>query len=172
MTRPQAYTQALADSICRRIIGGEALNHICDEEGMPSVTTIHHWRHDNAAFAEQYAKAREYQADTLFDEILEIADTPQLGKRTETGGKYGTKVIEGDMTEHRKLRIQARQWILPRLSKRMQDKAMLDHTSSDGSMTPMTDEAAAARLTAIHKAALAKVAAMKKGQVDDGSDLV
>lgn len=174
MGKPTIFNQDLADEICRRIIGGETLKAICDEAGMPHNATVQNWRHKNLAFNDQYASAREMQAETIFDEILEIADNTEIGTRTVISDDE-TKTYEGDMVEHRKLRIQARQWMLPRLSKKMTDKAQLDHTSSDGSMSPMSDEAKDARLTAIHQAAKKRVAASRKSDEgfvgDDGSDL-
>lgn len=172
MAKPTFYSQALADSICRRIIGGESLRAICNEDGMPATSSVQQWRAENAAFNEQYTKARQWQAETLFDEILEIADNTQEGVSIKENDD-GYEVKTSDMLGHRELRIKTRQWILPRIDpKKYGDKAQVDHTSSDGTMTPMSEEAVATRLTAIHKAAMAKVAAKNKRAVDDGSDLV
>lgn len=167
------FNQTIADEICRRIISGETLKTICDEDGMPSAPTVQNWRHKNIAFNEQYADAREFQAETIFDQMLEIADTPCEGERV-TEDHNGTKTVTEDMLGHRELQIKTRQWMLPRMSKKMTDKAQLDHTSSDGSMSPMTDEAVAARLNAIQQSIIKRLAAKKQPEGfigDDGSDL-
>lgn len=172
MAKATTFTQDIADHICRRIIGGETLRAICNEDGMPTTATVQNWRHDNSAFNEQYTRARQWQAETLFDEMLEIADSTEAGEKIEESDE-GYKTTTADMLGHRELKIKTRQWILPRIDpKKYSEKAQLDHTSSDGTMTPMSEEAVAARLSAIHKAALAKVAAKKKASEDDGSDLV
>ena len=41
---------------------------------MPGASTVFRWLAENAEFREQYAHAREQQADTLADEIISIAD--------------------------------------------------------------------------------------------------
>ena len=177
MARPTIFNQELADEICRRVISGEILRAICNENHMPSVSTVMGWRHTNPNFKAQYAQAREFQAETIFDEILEIADTPEEGTRTVEDDK-GVKVYTGDMLAHRELRIKTRQYILPRINKMMSEKAVLDHTSSDGSMSPLMDEQKAARIAAIYMAAerkrLAAEAALDSDSPEfyDASDLV
>lgn len=174
MAKPfTSYNQDTADLICRRLVGGETLKDICEELGMPSCSTVQVWRHTNEGFAVQYAKARESQAETIFDQMLEIADNPLIGERV-TEDHNGTKTVTEDMLGHRELQIKTRQWILPRLSKKMLDKAQLDHTSSDGSMATISDEAKLARINEIIAAAEKRLA-LKKGNQgfvgDDGSDL-
>lgn len=142
---------------------------------MPSTGVVQAWRFANDAFNAQYSKAREFQAETLFDEILEIADTVEEGTRVVETDK-GQTIHHGDMIEHRKLRIQARQWMLPRINRKMTDKSQVDHVSSDGSIEAMTEEAKALRLTAIHQEAMRRLQLSKaqanNDKVDDGSDLV
>ena len=69
------YTDAIADEILSRMTGGESLKSICRSPGMPSSSTVCGWVADvrHAAFADRYARARERQADVLFDELDEIA---------------------------------------------------------------------------------------------------
>lgn len=67
------FSQALFDQICERIADGESLRSICASEGMPTKSNVFRWLADPAA-ADQYARAREAQADTLVDDILSIAD--------------------------------------------------------------------------------------------------
>ena len=67
-------------------------------------------------FVELHARARDAYADVKFDEILHIADTPLLGKKTVTKADGGKEIIEGDMIEHRRLQIDARKWVLARLA--------------------------------------------------------
>lgn len=56
-----AYTEALLDTICERVLLGESLRSICQEEGgMPDEATASRWL--------------EVQADTLMDEAMDLAD--------------------------------------------------------------------------------------------------
>src|SRR5690242_3251509 len=68
------FTQQVADRICEELANGSSLRSICLADDMPSVSTVCRWLSENAQFREQYAYAREAQADTLADEILDIAD--------------------------------------------------------------------------------------------------
>ena len=74
MARITVYTQSMADEICRRVAGGERLRAICEEEGMPTFGTVMTWRHSRRDFASMYDVARASQAETLFEEIIDISD--------------------------------------------------------------------------------------------------
>ena len=109
MGRPSDYTVEIATQICERIADGESLRKICRDESMPSKGTIMRWLEASGAFQDQYARAREMQADTLADEIIEIADTIEIGVTTETT-ENGVKTVRGDMVQHRRLRVESRKW--------------------------------------------------------------
>lgn len=124
-----SYTDEIADVICERIANGESLKAICAEDGMPSQSMVFRWLADPAKeeFRERYARARESQADALFDEILSIADTPVMGEKTKTDADGNTEVMTGDMIEHRKLQIDARKWLAGKLRpKKYGDKLELE----------------------------------------------
>ncbi len=72
--RPSLFSQELADAICESLIEGKSLRTICRNEAMPAAGTVCRWLSQDEKFREQYARAREAQADTLADEALEIAD--------------------------------------------------------------------------------------------------
>lgn len=175
MTKPTIYSQAMADEVCRRLIGGESLTAICDEQGMPSKSTVFYWRHSNEQFRKQYDTAREAQAEAIFTEILDIADdgTNDWVEREFQNGNTAI-VLNKEAVQRSNLRVNARQYVLEKLSpKRFGPKSQLDLTSSDGSMSPMSDEAKAARLNAIHQQALARLGKKPaEPDEDDGSDLV
>lgn len=166
------FSQAIADEICRRLICGEYLKDICNEDGMPSVGNVYYWRHTNDIFRAQYEGARQAQAEAIFDEILDIADD-KSDDWIQT--KFGPK-FNKEAAARSRIRIHARENMIGRLNpKRFGEKSQLDITSSDGSMSPatMSDEAKAARIKAIYDAAKQrKDEAAKIKPVDDGSDLV
>ena len=71
-------------------------------------------------FAEQYARAREVQAETLADEIVSIADE------------------DGD-PQRQRLRVDARKWVASKLKpKRYGDKVTNEHTGADGGPVALT----------------------------------
>lgn len=94
------FTQSVADTICEKLADGQSLRSICREDEMPATSTVCKWLSLLPAFAEQYARAREMQADALADEITDIADN-----------------IEGDPQRDR-LRVDARKWAASKLKPR------------------------------------------------------
>lgn len=120
--RPSKFSQELAEKICEQIAHGKSLRAVCAEDDMPSATTVFKWLNENQDFSEQYARARDRQADHYFEEIVEIADS-----------------VEADSAAVAKARLQvdARKWTLSKLApKKYGEKTELDVKSSDGSMTP------------------------------------
>lgn len=62
------------DRICEEIAEGHSLRSICSASNMPAKSTVFRLLAVDAEFRDRYARAREAQADHLFDEIMEIAD--------------------------------------------------------------------------------------------------
>lgn len=60
--------------ICQQIALGRSLVKICEEPDMPSYWTVMQWRAKEAEFSQNYARAREDQADFYAEEIIDIAD--------------------------------------------------------------------------------------------------
>lgn len=129
--RPSEFSQAVADEICERLAKGESLRSITSanrDDFMPGQTTVYRWLDENEAFRKQYARARELQADHFVEEIIEIADQPNV--RTNAEGE----VVASDPQRDR-LRVDVRKWVASKLApKKYGDK--LDLSSSDGTMSP------------------------------------
>lgn len=71
--RPSTYSAKSASQICDRLAEGSSLRSICRDTDMPSCSTVFQWLSKNPKFSEQYARAREAQADAIADECLDIA---------------------------------------------------------------------------------------------------
>lgn len=130
MARPSDYTDELACDICGKISEGQSLRKICAAKGMPDRTTVFRWLDKDMAFRDQYARAREAQTEFWAHEIIEIADTPLEGQRTEEGtnadGEPFSKTVREDMLGHRRLQIDARKWLMSKLApKKYGDKLEL-----------------------------------------------
>ena len=124
--RPSIFTDELAADICRRLSLGERARQICRDDRMHVKTTLMKWltEPDKVAFSEQYARARDCQADYYADEIIDIAD--ELGEG-----------VDSNAVNIAKLRIDSRKWKVARMSPRKYgDKQQIDHTSSDDSFKP------------------------------------
>jgi hypothetical protein len=150
-------TQDLADTICSRLIEGESLRTICLTEGMPSASTICRWlgAEENDWFAKQYAHAREAQADTLADEILDISDDGSndwMEKRNGEGDVVGQE-YNGDAVQRSRLRVDSRKWYAGKLApSRYGDRIQTDVTTN-GKDLHASDHELAAKLAAILEAA-------------------
>jgi hypothetical protein len=114
--RPSEFTQEMADAICELIADGQSLRAICTREEMPCKATVFKWLSQQPLFADQYARAREAQADTIFDEILDIADdaSNDFMQRTGQDGEVAWQV-NGEHIQRSRLRIDSRRWMAGKL---------------------------------------------------------
>lgn len=143
--RPSDFTQEIADAICDQLASGKSLTSICKSEDMPGTSTVFRWLAAHADFRDMYARAREAQADALFDETLDIADTPVTGEKTKID-KDGNviEMTKADMIEHRRLQIDTRKWVAAKLRPKVYgDKLDVDLTGALDfvvSAKPVTEE--------------------------------
>ena len=117
------YSDALFAKICARIAAGESVNAICRDKDMPNQDSFYKWLRNKPGLAEKYTHAREAQADTIFNEILDIADDGRNDfMERETG-----EVPDHELVQRSRLRIDARKWMAGKLApKKYGDKLTLD----------------------------------------------
>lgn len=119
MARPSSYSEKRADEICERIARGESLNKLCELDGFPDQTTVYRWIEAHPEFRQNYARAREKQADFYAQEIVDIAN-----EQAEVVDKNGHK-YDPDVNRDR-LRIDARKWFASKVApKKYGDKLEL-----------------------------------------------
>jgi hypothetical protein len=137
MGRPSTFTQELGDLICERLADGESLRAICSADDMPHRATVFRWLadEDNKTFRDQYTHAREEQAETLLDEIVEIADDsrhdtiPKVGR---DGEEYGEQP-NSEWIARSRLRVDARKWVVSKLApKKYGERITAEHTGPNG----------------------------------------
>lgn len=77
--RPSKVTPEVEEELCRRVVNGESLRAICDDDFMPSYWSIFRALDANPEFASRYARARELQAEFMDHKIMAVADavTPE-----------------------------------------------------------------------------------------------
>lgn len=78
------------------------------------MASIRDFAEQNAEWRQMYADAREALIDHWRTELIDIADTQQVGT-IEKDTPQGRFVETRDMIQHRTLRIQTRQWLLSKL---------------------------------------------------------
>ena len=129
--RPSTYTEVKAGEICRRMVEGESLRTICKAPGMPGLRTMFEWLSAHPEFSQQYARAREAQADAHVEEMLDVARQAKNAKSSEEVQGY-------------KLLVDTLKW---RASK-MKPRSYGDKLTLNGEVNvrQMTDEQLNARL--------------------------
>ena len=117
MANKTSFNQDIGDAICERLVCGESLRTICADPAMPDKATVFRWLAANEEFRDQYARAREAQADVIFDEILDIADDASNDwmERIDEAGKNVGWQLNGDHVQRSRLRIDARKWMAGKL---------------------------------------------------------
>ena len=81
------------------------------EDRMPVHSTIYLWLLQNKQFSDNYARARDEQADTLADEIHALADEPPA----EIVDDKGISRVDGGWVTWQKNRVDARKWVAAKL---------------------------------------------------------
>jgi len=113
-TPRRVFDQKVADMICIGLSEGMSLRQIlkADTTGvLPAQSTIYDWLLRQPSFAEQYARAREEQADTNADEILSIADEMP----PEYTDEKGRTSLDITYIQWQRQRIEARKWTAMKL---------------------------------------------------------
>lgn len=99
--RPTKYSDETVERICELIASGMSLRTVCSQEGMPSAVTVCKWLSENEEFSKQYARAREEQAVSFADEIIQIADSVEPDSAAVAKAK---------------LQIDSRKWLAARMA--------------------------------------------------------
>src|SRR6476620_379009 len=116
--RPTAYSDEIADTICRRISLGESLVSVTNDPEMPCRTAVYDWISERHEFADKYARARQAQAEGYIDEIISISDG--------VAGCTDSAVVNAA-----RLAIDTRKWVASKLlPKKYGDKIGIDSTGS------------------------------------------
>ena len=115
--RPSKYSDELVNTICLRIAEGESLNKICKDSDMPDKATVFRWLVSDQVFCDKYTRARELQAETQFDELIDIVDQPpELAKITDKEGQEIEVKFDSTYVAWMKLRVDTRKWTAARMA--------------------------------------------------------
>lgn len=111
------WTDEIETEIFKRISNAESLISICADDWMPSESTVYKRLREDEQFSQEYTRARERQADHIFDEVLAIADG----------------VTKPEDVAAARLRIDARKWMAGKLRPKVySDKTTHEHSGPDG----------------------------------------
>jgi len=127
MGRPTDFTPEVANLICMLMMEGFSLRRICAIPDAPCMSSVMVWLSKGASeeagpyrdFMEQYARAREIQAEVFAHEIIDIADD---GRNDTYEDDDGNVHVNNDVIQRSKLRVEARKWAAAQLSPRKYGK--------------------------------------------------
>lgn len=113
--RPSMYSDALVDKLCEEIATSDkGLHKICQSAEYPSVAIIMRWLSDgkHPYLVEQYARAKQLQAEYLEDQLLTIADDASNDTLFTEDGRA---VENREFISRSRLRIDTRKWLMSKL---------------------------------------------------------
>ena len=114
------------NDICSRVAHGESLRSVLRDSEAPSSSTFFIWVNESKDKSKQYAHACEERADTIFEEIIEIADNSGNDKVDLGDGVEG---VNHEAIQRDRLRVDARKWAVSKMQpKKYGDKLGIDHS--------------------------------------------
>ena len=121
-TTSQILDEIGIDVVCARVADCVTLQVIANDAGVSKGSLIA-WLHGHA---DQYARAREAQADKLVEDILAIADDGSNDTYTDEEGFERTN---HDVIARSRLRVDARKWLAGKMApKKYGDKLEIEGT--------------------------------------------
>lgn len=139
--RPSDYTPELADKICAQLADGDSMRTVCKPDDMPNKTTVFRWIRTNEEFRTQYARAKEESADSLTDEMLDIADNGEndwMLKHDKDG--HEAWVANGEAMQRSRLRIDTRKWLASKLKPKKYGDKIQQEISGKLELTDLSEE--------------------------------
>lgn len=152
------YTPAeraeICDKIADRLVGGESMRQICEDDDMPDRATVLRWMANDDQLAARCARARDMQADATVDDMRDIE----------------LRVADGTMDPKAgRTVLSSMQWRAVKLApKKYGDKSSLELTGKNGGPVQLSDTERAAKL----KALLAVAQTRREAGDEDVSDLL
>lgn len=128
--RPTIFTDEIADAICAQVAEGKSMRTVCAMNNMPAMTTVFRWLRERPSFQHQYTRAKEWAADAMAEDALDIIDDG-TNDWMEVRGKDGECVgwrVNGEAIQRSRLRFEGRKWLMGKLRPRKYGDALdLNH---------------------------------------------
>jgi len=135
--RPTKYNHEFVTVFCERIAQGESMRTICKDKNMPDDSTVCDWLGRHKEFAEQYARARERQADFYAEQIIEISDS---GENDTYLDDEGNKRTDHDVIARSRLRVDARKWYASKLAPKKYGERLQTENTVTHKFEELTDK--------------------------------
>lgn len=157
--RPRTYDRsAVIDYVCSQLTSSSVSlaailrGTMPDGSGLPNYSEIMSWILDDPTFSEKYTRAREYQADFLFDELVEIADDCRndwMERNDPTNPGY---VANRELVARTKLRLDTRKWCASKLKPKKYGERMDVSVQGEMVLATLTLEQLEDRLARLQQA--------------------
>lgn len=154
--RPTAFTDAISLLICERLAQGESLVNICKDEKLPARGTVMRWLQEDChvGFRDNYARAREAQADFYAEEIIGIADEECTYVKHGDGDEARKVEVAFDSAAvaRNRLRVDARKWYASKVAPKKYGEKIAVGGAED--LPPVLTRTMTDAETAVHLAAI------------------
>lgn len=129
---PYVWTPEIEEEILGRIAKGQSVRSILKDDWLPSEPTFYKRLDEDPEFVKRYIRAREAQADAIFEQCLEIADSQEDDVVTVDGEDR----INHDVIARAKLRIDTRKWMAGKLRPKVYgDRSIVEGPGPNGEHT-------------------------------------
>jgi hypothetical protein len=68
------FSAEMGEAVCNAVRRGMTLTQISNIEGLPDITTLHHWKNKNHEFAKNLREARRDRANIFYDKAVQEID--------------------------------------------------------------------------------------------------
>ena len=124
-----AYSKEAKETIFKEVFDkvskGAALRTVLKGEGMPDAVTFYKWLDKDEDKIKQYARATSERADSIFEDMLDIADDQEGDVYID---KDGNEQVNHNINQRARLRVDTRKWYLSKLApKKYGDKQAIEH---------------------------------------------
>jgi len=116
---------------------------------LPKISEIMQWLQQDEELQERYAKARQYQADFMFDELIDIADDQTCDWMERNDPKNPGWKFNGEHVQRTKLRLDTRKWCAAKLRPHKYGERSDINITQEFSLSSLTLDQLQARLEAL-----------------------
>jgi DNA polymerase elongation subunit (family B) len=148
------YAEGLKNSGAPTKLTNEVVIKICDiiassnrsiasiaKELNLSPSVIYLWLKESKEFLELYTRAKEWQADFLAEEILEISDDSSEDIRTIENNGHISEIENKEFINRSRLRVESRKWLASKLKpQKYGDSQKVEHSGEIKTGIQMTDD--------------------------------
>ncbi len=149
MGRPEMYTPELGTLLCERMIEVGSLSEACDKDArLPERHVVYAWCVRHPDFDAEFARARERLMDRWSDDIITIADDPD---------------IEPNVA---RVRCDNRRWLMSKLAWRRYGDKLVHSGDAENPIVVLSGAVALDRLSAPELDALERLAQARLAAID------